>query len=672
MEKEDSGAKLGAILNLLSGSQEDKLLKSRVSEKLAKDKQNEERNNRYKQKERLYQATPIVIDGLTMDGQKSIVKAIKAAVNLEVDAKKPEVRFPWLKMILGLLAFAAGLILGFLTGAIQKLSEWGRLIKGKFASITEKWTGLLDKIKKTNVWKFLSEALDNLKGKFNDLVKRIKNSKVGMFVTEIFDNLRSKFTETIQKIKNSKVVTFIEDVFTQLRSKFDDIIKGIKNFATENIVVKTVYKFFKTIDDFFKPLTDLLPKSGPSGGFGKFLKPIFEFFDDIWKSLSGFFKAGFNVGKQLGKALGPLFLIVETLIGLYQSFTDPKLKDKSFLQKALTGVVTGIIEFFTGIFQLVGLDLFDFKEIRDRIDKIFESFKEGFVPGILQLFNQLLSSIYSVPIKIVGWIVGWFDKDAGDKIKDYGKQFDYFKFVKDIMDSIVAWIGTAVNWIVDAFKNLPTTVGNLKDKALEKIITIKDAIFEALTKVVDWLKSMFTWDNLKKLMLNATPLGLAIQGGKWLGEKIVGKEEDSKQAETGKPTPVGDLIDDNQRVMYSKRGSYSFDKNDQIVAMKKGGPIENALKTFDNQTSESVNKSNKMLELLTKRIDSHFSKTEKFYESEFKLLTSNNQALLELKDKEQPQSNVVVNNSTNSMVLSQKTASNNEYRFDLAGKVFAY
>ena len=147
MEKDDTSSKFAAVLNLLSGNPEDKQLKSRIAEKLTKDKQDDERKTRYNQKERLYQAVPIVIDGFTMDGTKGLVKTLKVALDgmFNVDAKKPEIKFPWLRMILTLLAFAAGLIIGVIAGAIKSIKDWGMLAKRLLGTLGEPcWVHLTD------------------------------------------------------------------------------------------------------------------------------------------------------------------------------------------------------------------------------------------------------------------------------------------------------------------------------------------------------------------------------------------------------------------------------------------------------------------------------------------------------------------------------------------------
>ena len=672
MEKDDTSSKLAAVLNLLSGNPDDKQLKAKITEKLAKDKQDEERKTRYKQKERLYQAVPIVIDGFTMDGTKSLVKTLKIALDgmFNVDVKKPEVKFPWLRMILTLLAFAAGLIIGFIVGAIKSIKDWGSLIKNLATSLGKNILGAFERLRKSKLGELIEDFFSKIKSKFVKLIERIKKTKTGKMIEEIFNTLKSKFTNILEEIKQFKPTEFIKSKFTKITQAIEEIFNGIKTTIKENIIVTTISKVFASIGEFFKPLINLLPKMEGVKPF-KILEPILGFFDDIFKLVSGPFKAGLAIGKTLGRLLGPIFAIFEVFVGLYQSFTDPKLKDKSFLQKAVTGVVKGIIEFFTGITKLIGLDLFNFDEIRDRIDKIFSSFKEGFIPGIVQLLNQLVSAVASIPMKIIGWIVSWFDKDAGNKIQELGRNFDYLETLKKLWNSIKEVVVLAFDWFKNIFTwdNIKSSLINAKDFYVNKFKSIADGFKDVVSRIIDWLKSLFTWENLKNLFLNATPAGLAIKAGQYVGKKIKGAVSNESVSQ---PTPVGDFIDDNQRVMYSKRGSYSFDKNDQIVAMKKGGPIESALKTFDNKTSKSMDSVKKSLEALGKRLETHFSKTEKFYDAEYKLLTANNQALLQLKDAPQPSSNVVVNNSSNNTVFSQRTTSNNEYRFDLAGKAYAY
>ena len=73
---------------------------------------------------------------------------------------------------------------------------------------------------------------------------------------------------------------------------------------------------------------------------------IFKFFEDYIRIVSKVFQFGIKIGRLFGKLLGPIMAIFEVVVGLVQAFTDPKLSDKSFLQKIVTGFTQGILNFF--------------------------------------------------------------------------------------------------------------------------------------------------------------------------------------------------------------------------------------------------------------------------------------------------------------------------------------
>ena len=680
LDSSDLAKKLDLILNFLKGSN-NKQGFTNADLLYSEEKKEKEKTQRLRQKQRLYQAMPIAIDGFTIEGKKDLQKLLKNAFSFNIDVKKPEDKFPWLKIILGLLAFAAGLIIGFISGAIGRLKIWGSLITKSLTLFKKGFLNVLENLRKSKLGQLLEEVFSKIRSKFLSLLEKIRKTKVGQYVEEVFTTVRGKFTDIIKRIRNSNTARMVEEAvadikaffnnvtkavrefnplqsirnkLTQITQAIEDIFKGITVAVRENKAVKSIISVFESIGEFFKPLTALVPRGG-GGAIVKALTPIFEVFQDIAKFAGKWFAFGFKYGKILGDALGPIMAIIEVLVGLYQAFTDPKLKDKSFLQKALTGVVTGILEFLTGIFQIIGLDLFDYTEVRDRIDKIFESFNDGFINGILQLVNQLLSLVNSIPIKIVGWIVGWFNKDAGDAIKEYGKNFDWWVYTKNLFNAIFNIVGKMVNFVIGLFKEIPKKLNNVKNLLTKKMFNLVDMAKETVFKIIDWIKSIFSWETLKKLLLKATPLDFS----------------DNQEPEKA-PKPAGDLKSESDRYLYARGQSYKFDPQDQIIALKQGGPLENAIKSIDAKTNKSVADLKKVVEELSNRFDSYFEKTTNLYNAELKLMDNNNKLLQDLKNKEVQGSNVVVNNNSSNMVFSQKSASNLEYRSDLFGRKLAY
>jgi hypothetical protein len=339
------------------------------------------------------------------------------------------------------------------------------------------------------------------------------------------------------------------------------------------------------------------------------------------------------------------------------------------------------------------------EDIEQNIKKIFQ--EEDFLMKIGRMFGfiidvmvksigETLHALINIPLyatKLVRKIDQWFFGGTGEKgefelflegfLEEFRKNIEDFNFV-DLVAPISDFLAELIAPIIllftdtDAFVN--TYITPIKEWGMNKLAGIGDSLKQMLLDIVEWLKGLFTWDNLKSILLNGTGLGAIIQGGKWVKDKFSSSDKKTTEPPYGPlgVGKVGDLIDDNERVLYSKGEAYQFDKNDQIMALKKGGPIQEALNSMDSNTKTSVDQLKSVVEQIGKNFADHFKKAESLYDAEYKLLNENNDLLKQIKDKESSSSNVVVNNSSSNMVFSQKTSSNNEYRADLANKVFAY
>ena len=119
--------------------------------------------------------------------------------------------------------------------------------------------------------------------------------------------------------------------------------------------------------------------------------------------------------------------------------------------------------------------------------------------------------------------------------------------------------------------------------------------------------------------------------------------------------------------MVTGRSAVSFDKNDEILAMKKDGPISNILQRTYTETSTSINN----LTTTVKQINDVFSKFVKaattMQQNELKLMAENISLLRDIKDKRN-ESNVVVQNNSNSNIFSEKVSSNLDFRRGMAAK----
>lgn len=558
------------------------------------EKENRSRFRGLKQKQKVFQAVPIAVDGITPNGKKEIQRTLKGLLSFDMDTKKPDVKSgPWAKLFF-ILAFVIGFIIGSVLGFLDQIRKFFKFLNNTFKSIY----GFL---KETNIGKFLSGLFKSLKLKILQGISAIKNFKIVQIIKGFFESVRQTVIGWKAALKDSTIFKTLKSLFDGAKTRIDNIFSTVKSFLGR------IQNFFKPITDFFGKFN--LTKMIPTGAF--------KLFTGFISKLGVFFQMGLKAGKLFGKVLAPLFLVIELVAGFFKSFTDDKLKDKSFLQKALTGFFTGILEFLD-IFEIFGLDLFSFEEIRDDLEKIFKPFREGkWLEGIGQIFNQLLSNIIGGVGKVVGWVVGWFDKDLGKKITEFFKKFDIFEMIGQAFDSIT-------NWVTGLW---------------EKITGFLKRLFGSINDLI-------TWDNLKKLVtLDWGNIG-------------------SKETKT-EPKKVGDFVDSGDRTLYSQGEAYQFDNNDEIIAMKSGGPIDNILRTSTEETNKSIDNLTKVVSDLSKNLGNYIKTTTAMQQAEQKIMIENVNLLKSIRDKENS-SNVLVQNSNSNTVFNERGTSNLDFRKEMS------
>jgi len=324
-------------------------------------------------------------------------------------------------------------------------------------------------------------------------------------------------------------------------------VKFFENLLGERII-KPISKLFETVGRLFRifeggkgPL--LIMKSFPT---------FFKFFEESIRIGFKVFQFGAKLGRLFGKLLGPVMAVFEVVVGLVQAFTDPKLSDKSFLQKIVTGLTQGLLNFFD-FFEIFGLDLFNFDTIRDRIEAIFKPFREGkWIEGLGQIFNQIVSLIISIPGKIIGWIMGWFNKDLGAKITKFWDRLDLFKFI----GAIFKRLGKVFGWVKNIFQSISDKVGpivgpivkflikgsplylafQMLKKAFEYALPIIKGLGSLVSKVFGYIKNFFVaiWEGIKSLADKISKIPFM----KKVGEELKAIASESQVAEISTPAPA--------------------------------------------------------------------------------------------------------------------------------------
>jgi hypothetical protein len=395
-------------------------------------------------------------------------------------------------------------------------------------------------------------------------------------IGKIFKGIKTFLGET-------KIGKFIEGIFQSLKAKIPKAI------------LSPISKFFETIGRLFKVF-----EAGKGPLFiMKAFPTLFKFFEDYIRIASKVFQYGIKIGRLFGKLLGPVIAIFEVVVGLVQAFTDPKLSDKSFLQKIITGFTQGILNFFD-FFEIFGLDLFKFETIRDRIEAIFKPFREGkWLQGLQALNDQLLSVIISIPGKIIGWIVGWFDKELGQKIMQFFDKFDLGKFREAIFKRIGPIFQNIKLFFQSIYEKLSPFLGPLLKilggpvflafqmlkKAFEYAVPLMKGIGSLVSKVFGYIKNFFVmiFEGIKALADKISKVPFM----KKIGEELKAIATESQVTEISTPAPA--VAGSPARVIdITGQENIASEKFEELFSMKEDNTTE-AFSLFGNQV-ENLNK----------------------------------------------------------------------------------
>ena len=243
-----------------------------------------------------------------------------------------------------------------------------------------------------------------------------------------------------------------------------------------------------------------------------------------------------------------------------------------------------------------------------------------------------------------------------------------WKDVKEYTDKIVeAWnSGRIIESILRGLLALPEMLGDALGIAIGKFIglfseswgkAVQDFFREnSLTDTIAELWT-FIWDAVKNLFKRVF--------GK--SDTEVDKLADSNTRKTA-VKPVADFIDDNNRTLISRGQAFSFDKQDQIMAFKSGGPIDNILQGRDEHTGDSIKQLTVTVQELNKGLQQYFKTAAALQSNEIKIMGENVNLLKDIRDKK-ASSNVVVQNTANNTSFGDRPSSNLDYRRELTDRV---
>lgn len=683
--------KVDAMLEMLNGHDDNKKLPpamkeqemERLRDKLfASDKKDDVALKRYKQKRKAFQAVPIAIDSISLDGQKSLKKVLKNLFTFNIDKKQLEDKKT------GIWGTIAALILGLLSGLIGFIME---KLRGLWKSLTSidalKNIGNIFKDIRDSLWKSFKES--KLGQVFNDIAKTISESKFGKFMrdlkvpklwqTENFLNTLKEMKTFTQRMK--ELPKYLRDMnvgqLTEYikKAKFKTGLDyGAEISKAQQEQISTLEKLLEFKKEGFKFNETLLalqeeiklidkPKSLfqiAIEGFGKTFRELFksagEALSFVGSKLEGTIKAlekipgiGFIIKKT--PYIGTIISSVDTLMQLVGKKIKGEKVDNATLTAAATTIALNTIGWFSSgvLFPLAFLTL---KQLEPIIRNIYEA------PDTLSKLGLAFAAVPEILYKAFGmtlkffaadlpfWIGSAWDKMFGDKKE--GPILLFFKHWSEELEDFFTNFSLGKE-----LQNLGNMIG--------------EGIAGMGLKLKDFLSSVLTKDFWKRQFQNYLSFDSI---NKRLSDTANTLEKQTPIEKTNiKVNKADDLISSNDKTLFSGRNAYKFNKSDEFFAVKKGGPVDNLMANFANKT----NKTNEELIKEIKSLNKKFSSLENFYKEsllvqnkQLNAVTSHTPFLKDIRNKDFSSNNIIMANKGGRTVSSSQLPSTASYRSGIA------
>jgi len=496
-------SKLNYINSILDKTPRQSTEKEDLAEKFADEqKQNRTKFNRFNQKQKLYQAIPITIDGISVDGKNALQKSLKNLFTFPEETTKAITKKK--DNLLQTLALISALLFAAYAFLKDKVNEFLRNF--------EKWLGgLLGSIKigdlLDNIFENIPKLGELLKSKFLEMLERLFNADKLEALTKLspeLEGLMKRFKAIPQRYIQMNVEELEKVIGGELEFQrylkeyqgyvnegklklMDDLeeLKRIKQagVSTEEIT-SSVERFNKTQEtinkvlDLIKGPLELLRASGTAviEGIGRFTEGVGK----ILEALLQFIPLGtsaFGLSKAILENLGPVAVLIdsfETAIHLYDKAKTGKLGAEE-ITTALTTLALRAIGWLGGL-MVLPLAFLRRESIQDNIEKIFKS--ENIVEKITRMLlfpidiivkalgdtMAGLADIGVIALKIVRKITGFF---GGDKEKGF---FEIFleNFSAELKQNIEKF-------------NLATLTMSIGEK-------IGEFMYDMISSIITWLK----------------------------------------------------------------------------------------------------------------------------------------------------------------------------------------
>jgi len=509
--------KLDYINSMLDKTPRESTEKNDLAEKFADEqKQNRTKFNRFNQKQKLYQAIPITIDGISVDGKNALQKSLKNLFTFPEETTKAITKKK--DGLLQTLALISVLLLAAYAFLKDKV--------GEFLSNLEKWlAGLLGSIKIGDLFSKIFEGIPKLgellKAKFLEMLERFFKmeglTKLSPDLKRLFERFKAlpkkylamSVQELEKEIKTlEEFIKYRQAYFNTAAEAQSKLLKDLEQLKklkdagmSAEEIARAVERFNKTQEtikkvlDLIKGPLEMLRASGTAiiEGVGKFTEGIGKILEALVKFIP-FGTKVFGLSKTLLQNLGPVAVLIdtfETAIHLYDKAKTGKLGAEE-ITTALTTLVLRAIGWLGGLLVLP-LAFLRRESIQDNIEKIFQS--ENIVEKITRMLlfpidiivkalgdtMAGLADIGVIALKIVRKISGFFggDKEKGflelflenfsAEIKKNIENFNLATLTMSIGEKIGEFIFDMVSSVLTWLREKADTLGTAKNWLLSKM-----------------------------------------------------------------------------------------------------------------------------------------------------------------------------------------------------------
>lgn len=545
----------------------------------------------------------------------------------------------------------------------------------------------------------------------------LKNlDKIGSFIKDVLPSVGDFLVKVLPPAIESAGKAISTIVLPLLNALVEGVVKLADTILTRlppvlKSIGDLVLPLIKTIVDGIVNLADTVLK---------YISPIIKSIGDIIVPIVD------KVKEFLMFVIQNIPTIVDTFFGGIAKLTDVIMKNLPPIMPFLTQIA--------GFIKDIGLSLIDkIPGILNTLKEVFlpllGSIKEiilALIPPVKDLLASVLDNIGKIAGIIKDILISAFNNLKEILTKLFDALQPILPYVGPAFMGTLDLLKTAVLGIFDAFSKL---VNFFRDIAL-KVLDSVDKIFEAFSNNFKWIitqdpghilkvagavvalgAAMATFgmaDAAGNIISGAGSFFTKIVGGKTPVDTIIALADRSDKilttadnikilsstlAEVTKEKYGDSFVEEMKKVSHGLSlvtSVKNFDKIGDLDKLKNLNnlevkPVEVSQTTAQQQIPEqeenvfkdlyvSTDKLNESILSLKVSLDDiklRLNDSLKVQQQQAQLTDSSISTLKEIRDKEQSSSNVVVNNSTNSMVFSQKSTSNSDYRKDLVGTIFS-